>query len=57
LLDLNNGSAHWSPTFCGSGPPVCPDKERNNENNYLVKASWFLSSRSAALRPDVWLHH
>jgi len=46
LLDLNNGSRrYWSPTFCGSGPPVCPDKQRDNEN-YLVKASWFLSTPS-----------
>jgi hypothetical protein len=44
LLDLNSSSRrYWSPTFCGAGPPSCPDKERNNEN-YLAKASWFLSS-------------
>jgi hypothetical protein len=44
LLDLNSGQRrYWSPTFCGAGAPSCPDKERNNEN-YLAKASWFLSS-------------
>jgi hypothetical protein len=44
LLDLNRSSRrYWSPTFCGAGPPVCPDKQRDNEN-YLAKASWFVSS-------------
>lgn len=40
LLDRSRGSARfWSPTFCG----VCEDEERNNEN-YILKASYFLST-------------
>jgi outer membrane receptor for ferrienterochelin and colicin len=46
LLDLSRSSRrYWSPTFCGAGPPACPDKERNNEN-WLAKGAWFLSSES-----------
>lgn len=40
LLDRSRSSARfWSPTFCG----VCEDEERNNEN-YILKASYFLST-------------
>lgn len=42
LLDRSRNSArYWSPTFCG----VCRPEQRNNEN-YLAKASYFLSSES-----------
>lgn len=42
LLDRSrNNSRYWSPTFCG----VCSDELRNNENA-LLKASYFLSSES-----------
>ncbi|MFZ5789054.1 MAG: TonB-dependent receptor, partial [Acidobacteriota bacterium] len=44
LLDLSRSSRrYWAPTFCGAGPPACPDKARNNEN-WLAKGAWFLSS-------------
>ena len=36
------GFRYWAPTFCAE----CPDEERNNEN-FLVKGSYFLSSESA----------
>lgn len=40
LVDQSTGARFHSPTFCG----VCePDEERNNDN-ILVKASWFASS-------------
>jgi len=40
FVDRQTGNRWHSPTFCG----VCePDEERNNEN-YLLKGSWFLSS-------------
>lgn len=38
----NEGFRYWAPTFCGS----CEDEERNNEN-FLVKGSYFLSTESA----------
>jgi outer membrane receptor for ferrienterochelin and colicin len=42
LLDRSrNNARYWSPTFCG----VCRPEQRNNEN-YLAKASYFLSSES-----------
>ncbi|MGV8040538.1 MAG: carboxypeptidase regulatory-like domain-containing protein [Thermoanaerobaculaceae bacterium] len=42
LLDRSRSSARfWSPTFCG----VCEDEERNNEN-YILKGSYFLSTPS-----------
>lgn len=43
LLDANTGQRGWSPTFCGR---PCGSKERNNES-WLGKASYFLSSRAA----------
>jgi hypothetical protein len=39
MVDNPTGRRWWSATFCG----VCTDEERNNEN-ILVKGSWFLSS-------------
>jgi hypothetical protein len=46
LLDLSRSSRrYWSPTFCGAGPPECPDKQRNN-SNYLAKGAWFLSTEN-----------
>jgi hypothetical protein len=39
MVDGATSRRWWSPTFCG----VCTDEERNNEN-LLVKGSWFLSS-------------
>ncbi len=40
LLDQSRGNArYWSPTFCG----VCDDETRDN-NNFVVKASYFLST-------------
>jgi outer membrane receptor protein involved in Fe transport len=41
LVDAVTGYRWNSPTFCG----VCRDEGRNNENK-LVKASWFLSTGS-----------
>jgi outer membrane receptor protein involved in Fe transport len=41
LMSQSNGYFWWSPMFCG----VCGDENRDNAN-YLVKASWFLSSPS-----------
>jgi outer membrane receptor protein involved in Fe transport len=42
LLDLGNSSARFnSPTFCG----VCDTETRNN-NEYIVKANYFLNTRS-----------
>lgn len=43
MLDQSRSNArYWSPTFCG----VCKDEERSNEN-YLGKASYFLSTEKA----------
>ncbi len=41
LIDLNLGNSYryWSPTFCG----VCDDEKRDNKD-YLLKASYFLST-------------
>ncbi|HPS77635.1 MAG TPA: TonB-dependent receptor [Thermoanaerobaculaceae bacterium] len=42
LLDTSRSNARfWSPTFCG----VCEPEERNN-NDYILKASYFLSTSS-----------
>jgi hypothetical protein len=41
IQDQNTGFRYNSPTFCG----VCGDETRDNEN-YLAKASWFLSTGS-----------
>jgi outer membrane receptor protein involved in Fe transport len=41
LVDGPTGRRYWSPTFCG----VCRPEERNNENT-LLKASYFLSSEA-----------
>ena len=41
-LALGNSYRYWSPTFCG----VCGPELRNNEE-YLAKASYFLSTASA----------
>ncbi len=45
LIDNPQGTGNRfnSPTFCGA---CDPDEERNNEN-YLVKGSWFLSGETA----------
>ncbi|MBV8517848.1 MAG: TonB-dependent receptor [Acidobacteria bacterium] len=43
LIDDDAGVRGWSPTFCGS---PCPAKERNN-NSWLAKGSYFLSTKSA----------
>jgi len=43
LLDRSRGNARYnSPTFCG----VCEDEKRDN-NNVIVKGSYFLSTQSA----------
>jgi Carboxypeptidase regulatory-like domain/TonB dependent receptor/TonB-dependent Receptor Plug Domain len=42
VVDGPSGRRYWSPTFCG----VCLPEERNNEN-LLLKASYFLSSEAA----------
>ena len=43
VLDVARGTRYWSPTFCA----VCgPDEERNNEN-VVLKGTWFLSTRRA----------
>jgi len=44
LIDLSRGNSYryWSPTFCG----VCGPETRNNEE-YVAKASYFLSTASA----------
>lgn len=42
LVDNPTGRRWWSPTFCG----VCRPEERDNEN-FLVKGSYFLSTKSA----------
>ena len=43
LLDQSRGNArYWSPTFCG----VCDDETRDN-NNFVAKVSYFLSTSSA----------
>jgi len=45
MLDTSRGNARWnSPTFCAA--PSCPPERRNNDD-YLVKASYFLSTKSA----------
>jgi hypothetical protein len=41
MVDNPTGRRWWSPTFCG----VCTPEQRNNEN-ILVKGSWFASSES-----------
>lgn len=41
LVDGGSGERWWSPTFCG----VCSPEQRDNEN-LLVKGSWFLSTES-----------
>jgi outer membrane receptor protein involved in Fe transport len=41
MRSLSNGYWWWSAAFCG----VCGDEERDNAN-YLLKASWFVSSPS-----------
>lgn len=43
VLDVARGTRYWSPTFCA----VCgPDEERNNEN-VVLKGTYFLSTRRA----------
>ena len=43
LLDQSRSNArYWSPTFCG----VCDDETRDN-NNFVAKVSYFLSTSSA----------
>ncbi len=43
LVDRQTGNRWHSPTFCG----VCePDEQRDNEN-FLIKGSWFVSSDKA----------
>ncbi len=43
MLDQSRGNArYWSPTFCG----VCDDETRDN-NNFVAKVSYFLSTSSA----------
>lgn len=41
LVNTFTGERWWSPTFCG----VCLPEKRDNENT-LVKGSWFLSTES-----------
>jgi hypothetical protein len=41
MVSNPTGRRWWSPTFCG----VCTNEERNNEN-LLVKGSWFLTGES-----------
>jgi outer membrane receptor for ferrienterochelin and colicin len=41
LVDSVTGDRWWSPTFCG----VCRPEKRDNEN-FLVKGSWFLSTQN-----------
>jgi outer membrane receptor protein involved in Fe transport len=41
LVNSGSGERWWSPTFCG----VCTPEKRDNEN-ILVKGSWFLSTES-----------
>jgi hypothetical protein len=41
LVNTSTGERWWAPTFCG----VCRPEKRDNENT-LLKASWFLSSDS-----------
>ena len=43
------GFRYWAPTFCGS----CEDEERNNEN-FLVKGSYFLSTENAGTHDIVF---
>ena len=43
MVDGTTARRWWSPTFCG----VCTPEERNNEN-ILVKGSWFLSSEASS---------
>jgi len=43
IVDFTVNGSYHAPWFCGT---PCRDEERNNEN-YLVKGSWFLSSGKA----------
>jgi hypothetical protein len=42
MLDRARGGRYWSPTFCG----ICEPELRNNQD-YIAKASYFLSTKSA----------
>jgi hypothetical protein len=41
LLDTERNNRYWSPTFCGP----CDDEKRDNDD-FLVKGSYFLSTRA-----------
>jgi len=50
LMRSNSGPwRYYTPTFCG----VCEQEERNNEN-WLAKGSWFLSTESAGTHDVVF---
>jgi hypothetical protein len=54
-LMRRRGTSHrwFSPTFCASGPPRCPDEERSN-NNTVLKGSYFLSTEGAGTHDFVF---
>ncbi|HEY8549204.1 MAG TPA: TonB-dependent receptor [Vicinamibacterales bacterium] len=43
VVDSARGTRFWAPTFCS----VCADPERRNNENVLVKGSYFLSTSRA----------
>ena len=45
VLDLQNGYRYWSPTFCAGS--VCEGDERRNNENVVVKGSYFLTNSQA----------
>ena len=45
VLDLQRGWRYWSPTFCSGSACGDGDEQRNNEN-FIVKGSYFLSNNA-----------
>jgi len=45
ILDVSKNARFWSPTFCSGS--VCGNNEERNNNDVVVKGSWFLSDRLA----------
>ena len=45
VFDLSTNARYWSPTFCAGS--VCGDgDEQRNNNNFVVKGSYFVSGRA-----------
>ena len=45
ILDVSKGARFWSPTFCSGS--VCGNNEGRNNNDVVVKGSYFLSGKSS----------